>query len=83
MSSYLVALLVSDFKCIKSVAHPIYSKNINVSVCARPNAIDQLSYALDVGVKVIEYFESYYNVEYPLPKSGESCSHHSADRCPF
>ena len=71
MSSYLVAFLVSDFRCIKSIAHPTYSKNINVSVCARPNAIDQLSYALDVAVKVIEYFESYYNVEYPLPKSGK------------
>jgi aminopeptidase N len=70
MSSYLVALILSDFVCIKSVAKPILSKNINVSVCARPNAIDQLDYALNNSIKILEFFETFYNVKYPLPKCG-------------
>ena len=71
MSTYLVALVVSDFVCIKATAHPSLSKSVDVSVCARPNAIEQTSYALNVSTKIIEFFESYYNVEYPLPKSGK------------
>ena len=71
MSSYLVAIIVSDFTCIRSVAKPKLSKQVNVSVCARPNAIEQLEYALGAAVKIIEFFESYYNVMYPLPKSGK------------
>lgn len=68
MSTYLVALIVSDFECIKGVAHPPISKNVDVSVCARPDAANQLRYALDVALKLTEFFEGYYNVEYPLAK---------------
>ena len=32
--------------------------------------IDQIDYAMDVGRKILPYFESYYNVSYPLPKAG-------------
>jgi aminopeptidase N len=72
MSTYLVALIVSDFKCINAVAHPVFSKNVEINVCARPNAVDQISYALNVSIKLIEFFEEYYNTEYPLPKSGKN-----------
>jgi aminopeptidase N len=72
MSTYLVALIVSDFKCIKATAHPVISKNVEINVCARPNAVDQIFYALNVSTKLIEFFEEYYNVEYPLPKSGKN-----------
>jgi aminopeptidase N len=71
MSTYLVALIVSDFKCIKTLARPVLSKNVEINVCARPNAVDQISYALNVSTKLIEFFEAYYNIEYPLPKSGK------------
>lgn len=71
MSTYLVALVVSDFKCIKSTARPHLSKNINVASCARPNAINQLDFAHNVAVKVLEFFEKHFNVTYPLPKSGK------------
>ena len=70
MSTYLVALVISDFVCIKSVAHPDLSKSVDVGVCARPEFSNQLEYALNASVKIIEFFESFYNVQYPLPKSG-------------
>ena len=70
MSSYLVALVISDFVCINSTAYPKISKNVSVSVCSRPEFVGQLNLALNVSTKIIEFFESYYNVEYPLPKSG-------------
>ena len=70
MSTYLVALVVSDFVCINSTARPKLSKSVSVSACARPEFVGQLELALNVSTKIIEFFESYYNVEYPLPKSG-------------
>lgn len=71
MSTYLVALVVSDFKCIKTVARPSLFKPINVSLCARPNAISQLNFALNVTVKALEFFENLFEIVYPLPKSGK------------
>lgn len=68
MSTYLVALIVSDFSCVHGVANTELSRRVDVNVCARPDAVDQLVYALNVSLKLTEFFESYYNVEYPLPK---------------
>ena len=70
MSTYLVALVISDFKCITQTAHPILSKNVSVSVCSRPNAIDQVDYAMKNAIPILEYFETFYNIKYPLPKCG-------------
>ena len=70
-STYLVALVVSDFQCVQTTAKPILSKSINVSVCSRPNAIQQLDFAVSVAVKSLEFFEAHFGVEYPLPKSGK------------
>ena len=72
MSTYLVALVVSDFVCIKTTATPAISKSVDVSVCARPNAVSQLEYALEASSRILEFFESFYNIKYPLPKSGTS-----------
>lgn len=71
MSTYLVAVIVSDFKCIQSTAHPVLSRSVSVAVCARPNALEQLGLALNASVQLLEFFESYYNVTYPLPKLGK------------
>ena len=49
MSTYLLAFVVSDFK-YKEASTP--TNNIRIRVWARPNAIDRVDYALDIGVKV-------------------------------
>lgn len=61
MSTYLVAVIVSDFK----------SKSIDESkfaVYARPNAIDQSNYALSVMSRLVNFFETTYNQNYQLSK---------------
>ena len=72
MSSYLVGLVVSDFRCISGVADNAGpSGNLPIKVCARPNIPgDQLKYALDIGIRVIEFYEKLYDIKYPLPKCG-------------
>jgi aminopeptidase N len=75
MSSYLVAMVVSDFKCkgVQDVAMPMGSK-IGVNICARPNAYDQLDYPLNVSIEIIQFFEKYYQTPYPFPKCGNNFS---------
>ena len=64
MSSYLVAFVVSKFKFEETTLE----NNVTFRVWARPDYLDQTTYALDIGPRILEFFESYFNVEYPLPK---------------
>lgn len=59
MSTYLVAFVVSDFA---------KKSDGNFSVWARRDAIDTADYALEVGPKILRYFENFYKIKYPLPK---------------
>ncbi|XP_023288739.1 aminopeptidase N [Orussus abietinus] len=61
MSTYLVAFIVSDFKVLKS-------KSGNFGVWARNEAINQSLYSLDIGPRILEYFEGYFKIKFPLPK---------------
>lgn len=63
MSTYLVALIVSDFKSIS-----IQNNRIQLAVYARPNAINQTNYALSVMHPLLEFFEKTYGQKYQLPK---------------
>jgi aminopeptidase N len=71
MSTYLLAFVISDYTCKNGTAHPIISKNVDVSVCARPNAFNQLDLAFDSSIEILEYFEKFYDVVYPLTKLGK------------
>eukprot|EP00062_Callorhinchus_milii_P002202 gi/632938165/ref/XP_007904007.1/ PREDICTED: aminopeptidase N [Callorhinchus milii] len=68
MSSYLLAFIVSDFISIDEELN-----GTSFSIWARRQAINegQGNYALEVTGKILKFFESYYNVAYPLPKSDQ------------
>jgi aminopeptidase N len=70
MSSYLVALIVSDFYCINGTSFNVGSSgSLPVKVCARPNVPhEELDYSLDVGIKIIKVYEDLFSVKFPLPK---------------
>lgn len=59
MSTYLIAFVVSDFEFITSG---------NFSVWARQDAIPQAKHSLDVGPKILRYFEDFFQIKFPLPK---------------
>jgi adipocyte-derived leucine aminopeptidase len=39
-------------------------------VYAVPDKINQADYALDAAVTLLEFYEDYFNIPYPLPKQG-------------
>ncbi|MGH0155716.1 UNVERIFIED_CONTAM: hypothetical protein FKN15_054027 [Acipenser sinensis] len=64
MSTYLVAFIVCDFKSVSQIT----STGIEVSIYAVPDKWDQTHYALEAAVKLLEFYEQYFNIYYPLPK---------------
>uniref|UniRef100_A0A8C5M616 Aminopeptidase n=1 Tax=Leptobrachium leishanense TaxID=445787 RepID=A0A8C5M616_9ANUR len=64
MSTYLVAFIVSDLESISQ-----WTKNgVKISVYAVPEKIKQGTYALEAAVKLLDFYEEYFNIPYPLPK---------------
>ncbi|XP_064152815.1 endoplasmic reticulum aminopeptidase 2-like isoform X1 [Anguilla rostrata] len=64
MSTYLVAFVVCDFRSVSATT----SSGIMVSVYAVPEKWNQTHYALEVAVKLLEFYEAYFNISFPLPK---------------
>jgi aminopeptidase N len=70
MSSYLVAIVISEYECKNGTARPSAGREVDIRVCARSNAQDKLGLALEASIKTSEFFEKYLNIEYPMTKLG-------------
>uniref|UniRef100_A0A8C3KZ38 Endoplasmic reticulum aminopeptidase 1 n=1 Tax=Chrysolophus pictus TaxID=9089 RepID=A0A8C3KZ38_CHRPC len=64
MSTYLVAFIVSDFKSISKITN----HGVKISIYTVPEKINQAHYALDAAVKLLDFYEDYFSIPYPLPK---------------
>ncbi|KAK7164435.1 hypothetical protein R3I94_002978 [Phoxinus phoxinus] len=64
MSTYLVAFIVSDFLSISKTSQ----HGVQISVYAVPEKIDQAEFALDAAVKLLDFYDDYFDIPYPLPK---------------
>lgn len=64
MSSYLVAFVVCDF----AVNTAQTRRGLKVSVFAAEHKINQTHHALKVAVDILEFYEEYFQISYPLPK---------------
>ena len=65
MSTYLVAFVVSKFEYVEET---LSSNNVRFRIWSTPNTLDQTQYAKQIGPRILEYFETYFNVKFPLPK---------------
>ncbi|NP_001080027.1 uncharacterized protein LOC379719 [Xenopus laevis] len=63
MSTYLVAFIVGD---IKNTTRE--TNDTLVSVYTVPEKTDQVKYALDSAVKLLDFYSNYYGIKYPLEK---------------
>ncbi|GFY53408.1 aminopeptidase N [Trichonephila inaurata madagascariensis] len=60
MSTYLLAFVVSDFKRKGTDKFAVWS---------REAVIDTTDYALQVGPAILSFYETFFKVKYPLPKT--------------
>ncbi|KAG5280989.1 hypothetical protein AALO_G00066240 [Alosa alosa] len=63
MSTYLVAFIVANLSSV--------SRNVSgteVSVYAVPDKKDQVNYALDSAAKLLEFYNEFFDIHYPLNK---------------
>lgn len=65
MSTYLVAFIVSDLKSLGIIT---LQSGLKFQVFSRSDVLQQTRYALEIGPKILMYFEDYFNIKYPLPK---------------
>ena len=66
MSSYLLAWVVGELHKKSGTT----KSGVEVNIYATPaQASDNLDFALDIAIRGIEFFDEYFDVPYPLPKS--------------
>jgi len=66
MSSYLLAWVVGEMQFISAKTN----KGVEVNIWSTPTQpIESLKFALETAVSSIEFYEQYFGVDYPLPKS--------------
>ena len=66
MSTYLLAVSIGDFgEFIEAET----ASGVKVRVYLSEGNIERGRYALKVGVFSLEFFEKFFDIEYPLPKS--------------
>ncbi|KAG7318423.1 hypothetical protein KOW79_018178 [Hemibagrus wyckioides] len=63
MSTYLVAFIVANFTSVSTNV-----SNTLVSVYAVPDKKDQASYALETATKLLKFYNSFFEIDYPLQK---------------
>ncbi|KAM9694251.1 endoplasmic reticulum aminopeptidase 2 isoform 1-T4 [Trichechus inunguis] len=64
MSTYLVAYIVCDFNSVSGTT----LSGVKVSIYASPEKWSQTHYALDTSLKLLDFYENYFHISYPLPK---------------
>lgn len=68
MSTYLACFIVSDFVAVTRMAKGLDNREFPVSVYTTRDQKEKGSLALDIGVKIIEYYINLFGIDYPLPK---------------
>ncbi|XP_064215469.1 endoplasmic reticulum aminopeptidase 1 isoform X6 [Tribolium castaneum] len=64
MSTYLVAFIICDYTHLSRQTQ----RGVSVSVYTPPPYISQASFALNTTTHILDYFEDFFGVPYPLPK---------------
>ncbi|XP_057688730.1 endoplasmic reticulum aminopeptidase 1b [Corythoichthys intestinalis] len=64
MSTYLVAFIVSDFHSVSKMTQ----HGVKISVYAVAEKINQTDFALDAAVRLLDFYDTYFSIPYPLPK---------------
>lgn len=64
MASFIVAYAIGDFISV----HKKTSRGLFVDLYAEPGNEDLMQYPLDEAIKAVEWYEQFFDLEYPLPR---------------
>jgi aminopeptidase N/diadenosine tetraphosphate (Ap4A) HIT family hydrolase len=64
MSTYLLAFIIGDLESISGKT----ASGTEVNVYCTPGKTSQCAFALETGIKVLDFFTEYFGLGYPLPK---------------
>ncbi|ETO08472.1 hypothetical protein RFI_28915 [Reticulomyxa filosa] len=64
MSTYLLAWFVGEFECVESKTN----RNIMVRVWTQIGKKNSAIFACETACKCLDFYEKYFEIEYPLPK---------------
>ncbi|KHJ83998.1 peptidase family M1 [Oesophagostomum dentatum] len=73
MSSYLLTVFISEFDFISGRT----KKDVMFRIWTKKEAKHMAQYALNAGIKCLDYYENLFNIPYPLKKEGNSNPIHS------
>ncbi|KAG5331089.1 AMPE aminopeptidase, partial [Acromyrmex charruanus] len=69
MSTYLACFIISDFVGTSRMANGLNDRKFPLTVyTTRLQSKEKRDFALDIGVKAIEYYINLFKIDYPLPK---------------
>lgn len=69
MSTYLYAWACGDFEYIETHTEKLYNgKPLPVRVYTTKGLVDQGRFALENAAKIVDYFSTIFEIDYPLPK---------------
>lgn len=63
MSTYLVAFIVGDLRCVENNSY-----NVPIKVWATPGQEHLGEYSADIAAKTLAFFDKKFDIPYPLPK---------------
>jgi aminopeptidase N len=66
MSTYLVAFVICDFDSISNKT----AKQVEVAIHTPHGLLSQATFALQSAVQLMDYYDDFFGVPYPLPKQG-------------
>ena len=65
MSTYLLAFIIGEFESIEKKIR-IGNRDVLVRVLTTPEKKDHSSFALDVAIRAIKFYNNYFGIPYPL-----------------
>jgi puromycin-sensitive aminopeptidase len=69
MSTYLLAWAIGEFDFVQGVT----KNGIQLRVFSPPGRASQGKFALDCGLRALDYYDEFFQVPYPLPKMDMIC----------
>lgn len=64
MSTYLVCMVVGEYDYVEGKT----ANDVVVRVWGKKGESELGKFALDIGIKALNFYESFFNIKYPLPK---------------